>query len=167
MTTTIDFEDVDMDKDVTPELSDVEYPCTVCGREAGPYAGRGRKPTKCPDHKPGNGASRSGVKSTGSNKVLAGQAADALATLNGVLAMGAMAVGFNATAGAIAGSNDMFRDQAYEALVTDPALCKLILKGGATGGKMALVLAYVMLGVNVAPVAKMEYDAKKLEKEGE
>jgi hypothetical protein len=165
MTTT--FEDVIVEPDVIPTVDDVEYPCSVCGREAGPYAGRGRKPTKCPDHKPGNGATRSAIKTTGSNKVLAGQAADALAQLNGVLAIGAMAVGFNRTAAALGQSNDGFREQAYEALVTDPALCRMILKGGATGGKMALMLAYVMLGVNVAPVAKMEYDAKKAEREGE
>jgi hypothetical protein len=165
----IDFEDItdSATPDTVPELLDVEYPCTVCGREAGPYAGRGRKPTKCPEHKPGNGSTRSAIKTTGSNKVLAGQAADALAQLNGVLGIGAMAVGFNKTARAIAVSNDGFREQAYEALVTDPVLCRLILKGGATGGKMALILAYVMLGVNVAPVAKMEYDEKKAEREGE
>lgn len=171
---TITMEDVtvpvdpeDGPKDAIPPVFDVEYPCTVCGREAGPYGGRGRKPTKCPDHKRSSGSSGSSPKTRGSNAVLAAQAADNLAQLNNMLSFGSMAVGFNATASAIANSNEGFRQAAYEALLTDPALCRSILRAGKTGGKFALMMAYAMFGMNVVPVAMMELNERKAQREAE
>jgi hypothetical protein len=163
VTVTTDDNTPDGSSDAIPPVFDVEYPCEVCGREAGPYAGRGRKPKRCPEHKRGSSSS-SAPKTKGNNAVLAGQAADNLAQLNNILAFGSMAVGMNATASAIASANDGFRSAAYEALVTDPALCRSILRAGKSGGKVALAMAYMMFGVNVIPVAKMELDEKRAQR---
>jgi hypothetical protein len=124
--------------------------CEVCGVPL-VYAGRGRKPKFCDAHRksPAGKKMSSGTK----NESLARQAAAALAQLNGLACIGLMVVGFPATAGAISERNEDFENQAYNALLTDPALCATILKAGATSGKAALIIAYGMLGVSVAPVA--------------
>jgi hypothetical protein len=146
------------DMDSTPELEDVEYPCRVCQREAGPYSGRGRKPTLCPDHKSASSrtGNKSSVKVTGATANLAAQATGVLVQLNGIMAIGLMAIGMNGTASAIAAANDTFETQANAALLTDPELCKLILRGGVKSAKVTLALAYVGMGTQVVPVAAME-----------
>jgi hypothetical protein len=150
----------DIPPDVGPELSDVEYPCEVCGREAGPYGGRGRKPTRCGEHK----RNKSSVKVTGNSTQLASQATAVLVQLNGLLAMGAMAVGMFNTASAIAQANTPFEEQARAALATDPDLCRLILKTGKKSAKLSLGLAYVGMGIAVGPVAVMEAREKQRER---
>jgi hypothetical protein len=150
--------------DAIPPVLDVEYPCEICGKESGPYGGRGRKPKKCPEHRK-QSVSSGRSKSTSSNTALAGQAADVLAQLNNGLTIGSMVVGLNATASAIANSNDAFRTAAYEALLIDPALCRSIVRGGKKGGMVGLMLAYGMLLANVIPVAKIEFDEKKRARE--
>lgn len=158
--TTIAFADADVDDipmDTAPELSDVEYPCQVCGREAGPYGGRGRKPTRCDEHK------KNPVKAgrvTGKSADLANQATAVLVQVNGLLAMGCMATGLFKTASAIGQVNPTFEEQARAALMTDPDLCRLILKTGAKSAKFSLGLAYVGMGIAVGPVAAMELREK-------
>lgn len=142
-------------QDTVPETADVEYPCKNCGREAGPYGGRGRKPTVCAECKPKKG--NSPAKVTGTNARLAEQATAVLAQLNMFLTIGLSAVKMFGTAGAIAGYDDTFREQAYAALVTDPELCKYLLRGGVKSAKVALGLAYCGMGVAVAPTAVMEF----------
>jgi hypothetical protein len=75
-----------------------------------------------------------------------------------------MMIGYHATAGAIAERETLFREQAYNALLTDPALCRTILKGGTTSGKVALVIAYTMFIGGVAPYTISEYKERKAEK---
>jgi hypothetical protein len=65
------------------------------------------------------------------------------------------------TAAALATANEGFEESAYQALLTDPKLCQLILKAGATSGKVSLVIAYGMLAVAVAPVAVAEFREKQ------
>lgn len=157
------IEDVIIDperQDAIPPVTDVEYPCDVCGREAGPYSGRGRKPKKCPEHKRGKASNT--PKTRGNNAVLAGQAVDALCQLNAFAGVGMMMTGFRATASALADREEVFREQAYAALVTDPALCRMILRAGTTSGKVSLLIAYAMLGAGIAPTAIEEYKAKKM-----
>jgi len=149
--------------DAIPPVADVEYPCDVCGKEAGPYSGRGRKPRKCPEHK--RGTSSSTPKTRGNNAVLAGQAVDALCQLNAFAGVGLMMTGYRATASALADREEAFREQAYAALVTDPALCRMILRAGTTSGKVSLIIAYAMLGAGIAPTAIVEYKSKQLLKE--
>lgn len=107
--------------------------------------------------KPKRGYTSGGSK----NDALAESAADLLAQLNGLLAMGAMTIGFTDTASTIAERNDAFKLQAIEALKTDPALCKQILKAGSTSGKVALILAYGMMAASVIPTGIVEYRDKK------
>jgi hypothetical protein len=158
------FEDASpIELDTIPPVEDVEYPCRNCGREAGPYSGRGRKPTLCPDCKPST-RKTSGANRRTTNDALAAQASAVLEQLNGVLAIGAMALGFNMTASAIAGNNEAFKENAFEALKTDPDLCKLICKGGVKSGKVALGIAYASFGTQVVPVAVSEYKMKREER---
>jgi hypothetical protein len=166
-TDTLDFvfQDAELPDDTVPPTSDVQYPCVVCGKEAGPYGGHGRKPTKCPEHKKARGTARATVKVSGAPAALAAQAAGVLEQLNGILAMGLMVTGMQDTAHALAAANDSFKEQAYLALTTDAELCKLILKGGVKSAKLSLGLAYVGLGAAVLPVAVVEAREKKAARE--
>lgn len=158
---TMAFMDVDIPEDTVPPLADVEYACRICGAEAGPYGGRGPKPRLCAIHKKSTSSTKRESKVTGAPASLAAQATAVLTQLNGIMAIGLMAVGLNQTASALAGANDQFEAQAYQALITDQDLCKLILKGGIKSGKMALGIAYVGLGTQVVPTAVMEMKEKK------
>jgi hypothetical protein len=162
--TAMTFEDAaPVELDSVPPMDDVEYPCEVCGRESGPYSGRGRRPTKCREHKRQT-RSTSGASRRTTNDALAAQASAVLEQLNGVFAIGLMVVGFNMTASALAANNDAFKENAFEALKTDPDLCKLICKGGVKSGKVALGIAYASLGTQVVPVAVQEFKAKREER---
>jgi hypothetical protein len=158
------FDEVELPQDSIPETSDVEYPCEVCGREAGPYGGRGRKPKRCSEHKK-NAASGQNRKVTGATASMAAQATAVLEQINGIITIGLMAVGYTDTARAIAGENEAFAAKAHAALLTDPELCKLILKGGVKSGKISLGIAYASLGVGVIPVAANEFKEKKAARE--
>lgn len=162
-----DFEFADIPADVSPPASDVEYPCEVCGQESGPYGGRGRKPTKCAEHKKPVAKSSRGPRVTGSNAILATQATEALCQMNGIMALGAMVVGFTGTASAINDFQDAFRQTTYNALLTDPDMCRFILKGGTKSGKLALGISYGMMAMAVGPVAVMEYKDKRAAKQAE
>lgn len=159
----LDFTDATIPPDSVPETFDpgvkVEYPCRVCGKESGPYGGRGPKPKLCPEHKKvSKGAS---PKVTGTNASLAAQATGVLTQLNGMIAIGMMALGLNESASALAGANEGFEQQAYAALTTDPELCRLILKGGVKSAKVSLGIAYAGLGMAVLPTAVQEVREKK------
>lgn len=159
MTTTIDFtigDAPELPRDTVPETADVEYPCRHCGREAGPYGGRGPKPKVCAECKPKKSASSGAGKVTGSAANLAAQATQVLAQLNGFMAIGLSAVGMFRSAGAIAAYDETFRESAYNALVTDPELCRYLLRGGVKSAKVALLVAYGGMAVNVAPHAVEE-----------
>jgi hypothetical protein len=84
--------------------------------------------------------------------------------LNGIIAIGLMAVGFNDTASAIAGANGLFEQQAMAALTTDPELCRLILKSGTKSAKFSLAFAYAGFGVQVLPTLVNEARDKKAER---
>lgn len=140
-----------------PPTTTADVPtCTVCGVEL-PYRGTGRRPTKCDEHnRRKRGGGKSAASSTaggGSNEKLANQAVDVLCQVNEMVAVGAMLAKLFGTASAISERNDAFREQAYQALLLDPGLCKTILRGGAKSGKFALIGAYAMLAVGVVPVA--------------
>lgn len=154
------FLDATLPEDTIPEVSDIEYPCIVCGKEAGPYGKRGPKPKYCDDHKTNKRKGSTG-RVTGSAASLAAQATETLSQLNAMIAVGAMAVQMFQTAKALQEGDEQFRAQAFAALVTDPELCKFILKGGVMSAKLTLALAYGGLGMTVAPTAIMELKDKK------
>jgi hypothetical protein len=164
----------DDDKDAIPPLDSVEYPCEVCGQEAGPYGGRGRKPKRCSQHKRNARSTQPGTgtpKVRGANASLAAQATEALVQIDGLLGGGLFVLGYRGTASVLAGTQETFREQAYAALLTDPELCRMILKGGTASGKVALVIAYVMKLSVVVPTLMMEHrsiqQTRRAEREGE
>ena len=165
-TAVIDFSDtgVPTDED-TPAVTGPKLTCEVCGRELH-YAGRGRKPKRCDEHRKSasKGTGGSGRKVAGNNAALASQASNALVQTNGLVALVLMWTGMPTTSEAITEAQEVFREQAYDALLTDPDLCKTILKAGTTSGKMSLLIAYGMLAGVVGPTAYMEIQMKREEK---
>lgn len=158
----ISFVDEDLPSDLTPPMEfGAEYPCRVCGKEAGPYGGRGPKPKLCSDHKQGAPKAKSGsAVPRNSNSTLATQATDVLVQLNAGIGLGSMVLGYHQTASALSTAQEGFREQIYNALLLDPELCKMLLKGGQQSGKVALIIAYGMLGSAVVPVAVLEHKQK-------
>lgn len=148
-------------EDVSPPTSH-EYSCEVCGVELR-YGGRGRKPKYCDDHKRQSGAASGKVSRSTSGKAsqLAAQATEALAQINSLSAIGLLMAGMPLTSAALAQCDATFREQAYAALLTQPDLCKTILKAGTTSGLAALVMAYAALGVSVLPVGISEYRQRR------
>ena len=163
MTAALVLEDVQVPRDTTPDTEGVEYPCEVCGRDAGPYGGRGRKPRFCPDHKTARKTSEGGRRRATSSLVEA--ATDKLVYLNGLLAMGALLFGYPRTAGAFAASEDVFRVYVADALASDDKLCRTIVKTGQMSGGIGLAIAYGTLGANIVPIAMAEYRDKQAERE--
>lgn len=141
--------------DTAPPLDGPEYTCEVCGKPL-TYSGRGRKPKRCDEHK--RGASRTTrVSTTGKNATLASQATDALVNINSLAAFGVGIVGYADTADAINDRQEAFRTQVYQALLSDPELCRSILTSGAQAGRVSLIVAYAMLAVGVFPTMRMEH----------
>lgn len=137
-----------------------EHACLTCGTEVTRKGDRGRWPKFCPAHKDAPHRARTaGTPGKGTNAALAAQASEALCQVNALAVMGLMLAQLPDTASAVADREDVFREQAYAALLTDPALAKVILRAGTTGGKISLAIAYAMLGASVAPVAVMEFRA--------
>lgn len=157
----MDFLDTDIPPDSVPDTDNIEYPCVECGKESGPYSGRGPKPKRCADHRK-NGKS-SVRKVTGTSANVAAQATEVLVQLNGMLALGAMVFGMNGTAAALAAGNETFAERAHAALLTDTELCRMILKGGVKSAKVSLGIAYAGLGVTVFPTALREVQEKREE----
>jgi len=157
----LDIQPATEDSD-TSAVNDSEYTCEVCQAPL-TYNGRGRKPTKC---SPRNGGREECYSTRGatlsqprekSNDKLARQAANVLTGMNAGLGTGAYLLGLRGTAAAIRDANESFDPAAYEALKMDPGMCRMILRGGANSGKVMLAIAYLMLGMNVAPIAVTEY----------
>lgn len=168
MTDTVTFADAEAyipAMDVTPELDDVEFPCRVCGREAGPYGGRGPKPKLCVDHKSVTGKGNKTPRVTGNTQNLAAQATGVLVQVNSMLAMLTAGFGLFSTASAISAANEGFESAAYQALLTDTELCKTILKGGAKSAKVSLAIAYGGMAMSVMPTAAMELKERKAAKD--
>lgn len=156
----------DVPDTIPPDLSDVEHPCSVCGREAGTTpTGRARK--KCDDCRPGASKNPTPRKVSGRSAQLATQATEVLSQYNGFVGMLAMAVGMNKTAVALFERNELFKAQAQEALTTDEEFCRWIIGGGRTSAKFTLSLAYLSLGASVGPIAYEEWREKHPKAEAE
>lgn len=166
--TVMDFTDAVM-PDVVPELEDVTNPCKQCGKQIDiEYSGRGPRPKYCSDCKPAaraTGSRKQAPRVTGKDQNLAAQATGVLVQMNAILAMGAAAMGLFRTGSAIAQANETFETAAYQALLTDPEFCKLIVRRGAKSAKVSLSLAYGGMGLSVLPVAVQELKEKKVERD--
>ena len=163
------FEEVkptEIPSDVIPEVSDVEYPCSVCGKEAGPYGGRGRKPTKCTEHKKSTASNGPRApRVTGTNDALARQATEALCSINGMMALGARIIQFTDTADAIEAEDETFRMRVYMALLNNPNTARRIVAMGSKAGDSALLVAIGLHIMSIAPVFMKESKVKKAERE--
>jgi hypothetical protein len=144
-----------------PPITDDLLSCTVCGKPL-TYGGRGRKPTKCDEHKKASG--KGGTRRAVPNDKLAASATEALVNINRLTGFGARILRLPNTAAMFAETEDMFRAQAYEALLVDPDLCRQILAAGQMSGRMSLLIAYGMLAMQIAPVAAMEIKQKQAER---
>jgi len=159
--------DADSPQDTPPPTSgdyNPEYPGSTA--EA-PY---GYKPDGTPYKrrpKGTGGASGSGTVKSPASDAQAKSAAYLLSRANVIVGISLAAFGMPMTTAALADANEDFEKMAYEALLTDPALCRKILSAGATSGKAGLVMAYASLGVSIMPAARDELRAKRLAKEAE
>ena len=142
-----------------PAPSAFEYACEVCGTEL-TYGGRGRKPRFCDEHKSGSKGTTTRRAASGKNAQLAQQAADVLSQANAMIAL-ALNLPFSplqlpVTSATIVAADEGFNEQARRALLTDPKLAAMLLRGGGVSGKIGLVVAYGMLAGAIVPVAMLE-----------
>lgn len=160
-------DDFDPDEEMPDDDIDDSLKCKYPGcSNALVYSGRGRRPQFCPEHKAGGKkvtpeslANKSRIK--GTNEQLAAQAAAVLAKSNSLASLALLAFGMPLTATAIAEHNQQFEQNAYEALLLDPALCKKILSTGGKTAGVALFLAYGQLGMAFIPLAMREVKEKR------
>ena len=166
-TTTSELTDTMPDDETPPRVFDAA--CRTCGVEL-PYAGKGRRPKFCAEHRLAGERrppkTRIHKPPAGQNAQLAASATEALVQLNGLIAMALMLTRMPQTAIAMSEAEEGFRESTMAALVTDPALCKTILRAGSTGGKVALGISYAMLAAAVAPVGVLEFKANRSEHAG-
>jgi hypothetical protein len=148
--------------DTVPPTNDVKKPCRSCGREIDtPYSGRGRHPTQCLDCKSSRAPRVKAPGTKGSNATLAEQATEALWQINGMVAFLSMIAGMPMTASAIQEREQSFREMCYNALLTDPGMCRFILKAGTNSAKVSLTMCYGMFFAAIAPTAVMELKERK------
>lgn len=168
MTTAFAFTETDpiedLPRDTIPAVVDVEHPCDTCGRETG-WSGRGRRKRQCDDCKPKPKRSASTPRVAGNASNVAAQAAKTLVGINNVIGFTALALGLKKTATQIFDVQNDFETQAYQALLTDPKLAASLLSAGQFSAGAALGMAYLSMGVGIAPVAMAEIKAKKAERE--
>lgn len=153
--------------DERPPLQGVDYDPEFPGST--PEAPYGFKEDGTPYKRRPKGGKRSTAgKRMPASDATARAAAGLLARLNTLVAVGlSTALRLPETGAAILEANERFEVMAFEALQTDPALCKKILGAGATSGKAGLVMAYSMLGVAVIPTALPEVRSRRELAEGE
>jgi len=106
-----------------------------------------------------------GVRKMPTNPSTAKSAAGLLARMNLLIGLALHTSGLEDTALELRKANEQFEELAYEALLADPQLCKKILGAGATSGKAGLIMAYSMLGISIAPVARTEIIERRRERE--
>lgn len=133
--------------------------CEVCGTPL-VYAGRGRKPTRCDEHKRNKSASNSTRSNKGSTRDVTA-AANTLKTLNTAVAVPLMMVA--PTAGAEWSARlPTLEAQTLSILESDPNLARRLASAGAKGGGLALLLAYAMNLMPVLAVARNELNERRI-----
>lgn len=132
--------------------------CTVCGKDIGYlYSGRGRKPTKCEDHKKNSSASNL-TGSRGSSDIK-----QALATLDfaySALGMILTMVGATEAAGTLSMSIAGLQEKNASFLAQDKEMVKRINSLGKTGGRYGFFAANAMTLVPVGAIAAQEIKAR-------
>ncbi len=143
-----------------------EYACEVCGAEL-TYGGRGRKPRFCAEHK--KSASSGSRRAAGKgNDALARQAADTLSAYHGLVAAAlTMAPGIwrmPSAAAELIDRDESFNEAACKALLADPKLARMILRGGGVSGALGLIIAYAMLLSAVVPAGMADFQAGRAQR---
>lgn len=131
--------------------------CVICGT-ALTYGGRGPKPKYCDEHRKNKPKSAANVK--GSTRDVTA-AANALKTLNGVIAVPLMMVAPPAGAEWSRRLPEL-EAQTLTILESDPALAKRLAAAGSKGGAIALALAYGMNIIPVLTIARVELNERRI-----
>jgi hypothetical protein len=105
---------------------------------------------------PARGGRGVSARSQASAEDLAERAADVLMQYQNWVRVGIKFLDLTLTIEAMDEARDELRQRTMEALVLDPELSRLILRGGAKSGKSALALAFLSYVGSVAPVAYVE-----------
>lgn len=110
------------------------------------------------------GTSKRGKSHTPVTPERAHAAASVLARLNKIVGTGLFVAGFHRTVEELADANEAFETQAAEALLDDPELVSKILSAGASSAKVALLVAYGGLAIDIAPTLIQESREKRAER---
>lgn len=95
------------------------------------------------------------------NEQKAAQATEILVGLNTGTSVALSLAGLFATAGEITDREEVFREQAYAALLADSKLCDRIIKMGGSSGTFGLLMVYGMMLSAVVPTAREELAENK------
>lgn len=128
--------------------------CEECSKEF-QYAGRGRRPAKCPDCRPSRKPQDKAPDFEKGNK-LAAQAASVLAGYWKQLGVLEFTLGLRAAPKAIAGALETYETQTRLALEQDPAMVKMILSNAGMSGRTAFIITQAMMALTVLPPTMKE-----------
>lgn len=159
-TSILDFKDAEIpgDEDTTEAVTDSGLYCETCGKPL-TYAGRGRKPRYCDEHRKGARTSTSTRAPRSSGSV--DQAVGTLDNIYATLTAGFMMFGLTDAASSLAGSREYLAAQNRMFLDKDPALVKSINKAGAAGGRVGFFAVQIMTLGPVIGLAMTEIRARR------
>lgn len=132
--------------------------CETCGVEL-VYAGRGRPPRRCPEHRKERTKTRitdAPIPTAPTSLGVAGKAARVLGSYNGIVAIGLHIAGLPETSKYIVQCNPTFEEQVAAALASDEKLAKRILGSGQTTALAGLAFAYGPLAFTAVMMARAE-----------
>lgn len=160
MTATLEFTVPDGFADEAPNLKAAatpEYACEVCGKEL-IYGGRGRKPTRCDEHKRNAGKTTGGNGGTSKGQVKLIE--ESLTQCYLMVGLGLSAVPKCALDGQLVASNAAMMAHSWAQMAeTDPKLRKALMKLISAAGWGTVIAAHlpVVLGImgnhNMLPAA--------------
>lgn len=163
--TVADLSNLDVTESPIPDSPETDLDggiaCSVCGVDITHlYSGRGRKPTKCEEHKR-QGASKIGSSSRVSGDV--GAAVQSLESAYTLLKLGLVLVGAHQAAADLTASIPGLSAQNAAYLATDKDLVKRINRVGKVGGRAQFFLTQGLVIIPVAITAGGELRARALE----
>lgn len=139
-------ETLDSDTDATSPAPVSEISCQVCGKDiAYLYKGRGRKPTKCEEHR----ASKPSKLGTAKSTKNVDSACAAMSMMYDILSTALLMIGARKSMRLFAESREELDEKNRKYLANDPALAARLANMGRTGGRYAFISAQVM---TVGPV---------------
>lgn len=157
--TTLTFEEVpNPDFQEYPAMSD-ELTCEECGKPL-TYAGRGRKPRFCEEHKPGR---KSSSGSSGNVKRTRPDVDQAISTLDGLYTGVSMALMATSPRGLAKweAQRPLLIEQDRGILIADKALCRRINDMASAGGTGAFIIAHIMAAFPVAMIVREDVTVRR------